>query len=338
MNIFTTLFNFFKEIGHVIIAFVMFIPILVTMGDDDSATREIYVNENATNQYIRDYNNTEIAVHRGGSGLAPQNTLMAFENAVKNRENYSIDYIEFDVQVTEDGKLIIIHDLTYDATSDAAEFFGRENVKVNSLTYEEARQLNMGEKFKLNGEKPYAGLRGKNIPDNLRIPLCEDVIKYIEESFPEKDMKYLIEVKAMFGDGKKATDELYKVIKKYNLEDRIIWSTFDPAISSHMEKNYPEISRSANALEILQFYFYARMDWDFSTASASYEALHLPYGESAVGGIINLGSRQVINYAHKNNVAVQYWTINNPDEAEYLVSNGADCVMTDHPDRISDCR
>ncbi len=331
---FTTILNFFKEIGHVIIAIVMLIPIVATMGEDDSAIREIYINENAANQYIMQYKETEIAVHRGGSGLAPQNTMMAFENAVKNRENYGIDYIEFDVQLTKDGKLVTIHDLTYDNVSDAVEFFGKENIQVSSLTYEEARQLNMGEKFKFHGEKIYAGLRGEDIPENLKIPLCDDVISYIEENCPEKDMKYLIEVKSMGINGRKATDELYKLIKKYNLEERIIWSTFDPTISSHMERNYPEISRSANALEALQFYFYARMNWDFETANASYEVLHVPYGSSAFDGLINIGSRQVINYAHKNNIAVQFWTIDNPQEVEYLARNGADCIMTDYPDMV----
>ncbi len=336
MKALTTLLNFFKEIGHVIIAIVMLIPIVATMAEDDSATREIYINENPSNKYIMQYTETEIAVHRGGSGLAPQNTMMAFENAVKNREVYGIDYIEFDVQLTKDGKLVTIHDLSYDNVSDAVEFFGKENVLVSSLTYEEARQLNMGEKFKFHGEKIYAGLRGDDIPDNLRIPLCDDVISYIEENCGENKMKYLIEVKSMGINGTKATDELYKLIKKYNLEERIIWSTFDPTISSHMERNYPEISRSANALEALQFYFYARMDWDFKTANATYEALHVPYGESAFNGLINIGSRQVINYAHKNNIAVQFWTIDNPEEVAYLAKNGADCVMTDYPDMANE--
>ena len=330
----TTLFNFFKEIGHVIIAIVLLIPFVATMGNDDSATTEIYTNENPTNQYIMQYKETEIAGHRGGSGLAPQNTMMAFENAVKNRETYGIDYIEFDVQITKDGKLVTVHDLTYDNVSDAVEFFGKENIQVSSLTYEEARQLNMGEKFKFYGEKIYKGLRGDDIPDNLRIPLCDDVFSYIEENCPDKGMKYLVEVKSMGTNGHKATDELYKLIKKYNLEDRIIWSTFDPTISSYMEKNYPEISRSANALEALQFYFYARMDWDFKTVNASYEVLHVPYGESALDGLINIGTRQVINYAHKNNIAIQFWTVDNAEDVAYLAKNGADCIMTDYPNMV----
>ena len=335
MKLFTFLRNFIFEFFHVIIAFVFLIPFVATLSEDNSSDWEIYVNESGTNPYITTYGQVDIAAHRGGGGNAPQNTMMAIEMLVNEKENTGADIAEFDVQLTKDGKLVLIHDLTYDNLSDAVEFFGRENIAVSSLTYEEARQLNMGEKFKQNGEKPYKGLRGDAIPDNLRIPLCDDVMKYIEENCTENKFNYLIEVKAIGADSRKATDELYKLIEKYNLRGRVMWSTFDPFLSGYMEKNYPEIPRSANALEAVQFIFYARMDWNFDITGATYEALQVPYGSSALNGFINTGTREFLNYAHKNNIAVQYWTINDENEINYLVNNGADCIITDFPERIS---
>ena len=335
MKLFTFLRNFIYEIFHVIIAFVFLIPFVATLSEDNSSDWEIYVNESGTNPYITEYGQVDIAAHRGGGGNAPQNTMMAIEMLVKEKKNTGADIAEFDVQLTKDGKLVLIHDLTYDNLSDATEFFGRENISVNSLTYEQARQLNMGERFKLNGEKPYKGLRGDAIPDNLRIPLCDDVMKYIEENCTEDKFNYLIEVKAIGSDSRKATDELYKLIEKYNLKGRVMWSTFDPFLSGYMEKNYPEIPRSANALEAVQFILYARMDWNFDVAGATYEALQVPYGSSALNGFINTGTREFLNYAHKNNIAVQYWTINDENEINYLVNNGADCIITDFQERIS---
>lgn len=331
MKIFTTLLSIIKELGHVLIAIVFLIPFVATMGEDNSADHKIYVNENSTNPYITEYGDVDIAGHRGGAGLAPQNTMMAFKNLMENRDALGVDTYEFDVQLTKDGKLVTIHDLTYDTTSDAAELFGKENVAVSSLTYEEARQLNMGEKFKLNGEKPYQGLRGEDIPEDLKIPLCEDVIKYVEENSGERKFNYQIEVKSMGKNGRTATDELYKLIKKYGIEDRVIWSTFDPYISSHMVKNYSEIRRSGNALEAVQFFFYSRMGWDLETAKVSYSALQLPYGSSAVDGLINTGTREILNYAHKYNISITYWTINDENEIRYLANNGADCIITDQP-------
>ncbi len=336
MKIFTFLRNFIYESFHVVMAFIFLIPFVATLSQDNSSDWEIYVNENNTNPYITQYGQVDIAAHRGGGGNAPQNTMMAMEILVSEKQNTGADIAEFDVQLTKDGKLVLIHDLTYDNVSDATEFFGRENISVNSLTYEEARQLNMGECFKQNGEKPYQGLRGDDIPDNLRIPLCEDVIKYIEENSGEDKFKYLIEVKSMGADSRKATDELYKLIEAYSLEGRVMWSTFDPFLSGYMERNYPQIPRSANALEAVQFIFYARMNWDFEVAGATYEALQVPYGSSALDGFINTGTREFLNYAHRNNISVQYWTINDPEEIKALVNNGADCIITDFPQRIEE--
>src|SRR3954463_8833351 len=58
-------------------------------------------------------NETDIVAHRGASGYAPENTLVAFDKAVEMKA----DYIEMDVQRSKDGKLVIIHDLTVDRTT-----------------------------------------------------------------------------------------------------------------------------------------------------------------------------------------------------------------------------
>lgn len=332
MNIAANLLTMVKKVYHVAIVIVMLIPIVLTMGVDDSDKREVYVNENATNQYITDYGDIDLSAHRSGAGIAPQNTLMAFEKVLEESNTLGVNTYEFDVQITKDGKLIIMHNLTYDETSNAVEQFGRENVYANELTYEEAMVLNMGENFEVDGKYPYRGLRGDDIPYNLHVPLCEDIIEYIESHSEGKKYNYIIEIKSEGADGEKAADELHRIITEHNLEDRVIWASFQLDVCDYMKNTYPEISRSASVLEVIQFYAYARMGWDLDTANVSYVALQIPYGESAANGIINLGSRQVINYAHKYNIAVQYWTINNADDVEYLAKNNADCIMSDYPD------
>ena len=182
MKILVFLRNFIYEIFHVIMAVVFLIPFVATLSEDNSADWEIYQSESITNPYITEYGQVDIAAHRGGGGNAPQNTMMAIELLVKEKANTGADIAEFDVQLTKDGKLVLIHDLTYDNLSDATEFFGRENIYVSSLTYEEARQLNMGERFKQNGEKPFKGLRGDDIPENLRVLTVEDALNYTENS------------------------------------------------------------------------------------------------------------------------------------------------------------
>ena len=320
-----------KNVYHAVVAVFMLIPIMLTMGETGDPNIPVETYPEADNPYIVEYLDPDISAHRSGAGNAPQNTLMAFENIIENADTVDVDILEFDVQVTKDGELVLLHDLTLDGTSDAAEAFGRENVFVSSVTLEEAQTLNMGENFKGDGSYPYRGLRGDDIPYNLRMVTCDTVIDYIEANCGDKEYKYVIEIKSIGTDGKKAVDKLYSIITERNIQDRVIWSTFAPDVSTYMVKNYPEISRTADAIEAIQFYFYYRMGWDLQDVKPTYIALQIPYGENAFDNIINLGNREMINYAHENNIALQYWTINNADDIIHLTKNGADCIMTDYP-------
>lgn len=325
----------FKQIYYTVTSVVMLIPILLTMGADDKPGTEVIINENATNAYINEYGNPDISAHRSGAGVAPQNTQMAFEKMLENADEFGVDTFEFDVQLTKDGELILLHDLTFDATSDAVEKYGRTNVLASSLTFEEAYQLNLGENFQLNGEYPYRGLRGDEIPENLRVSKCEDIIDLIEANSNGKKYRYIIEIKSMNFQGYEAADKLYEIVNERDMKDRVIWATFQPDVAAYMKKNYPDMPRSADVIEAIQFYFYSRMDWDLDDANVSYVALQVPYGSSAAN-LINTGTRDFINYAHKYDIAVQYWTINSEEEAEYLIKNGADTIMSDYPDMVWD--
>lgn len=319
-----------KNIFHGVVAALMLIPIMLTMGDAGDPNTPVETYPESTNPYITEHKNPDIAAHRSGAGLAPQNTLMAFENIIEQNDTLGVDTLEFDVQVTKDGELVLLHNLTYDDTSNAVEAFGKKNVYVSSVTLEEAQVLNLGENFEINGEYPYRGLRGDDIPYNLKVVTCDEIIDYIEAN-SNGEYKYCIEIKSIGGNGRRAVDRLYSIITERNLQNRAIWSTFAPDVSAYMKSEYPEISRTADAIEAIQFYFYFRMNWNLQDVSPSYVALQIPYGSSALDNIINLGTREMLNYAHKNNIAVQYWTINSVDEIRLLAENGADCIMTDYP-------
>ena len=320
-----------KNIFHGFVAAAMLIPIMLTMGNAGDPDTPVEAYPESDNPYITEYLDPDISALRSGAGIAPQNTLMAFENIIEQADVLGVDTFEFDVQVTADGELVLNHNLTYDDTTNAVEAFGRENVAVSSITLEEAQVLNLGENFKVNGEYPYRGLRGEDIPYNLRVVTCGEIIDYIEKNSNGKEYNYVIEIKSIGSNGKKAVDELYSVITERNMQNRVIWSTFAPDVSGYMKKNYPEISRTADAIEAVLFYFYFRMDWELSDVSPSYVALQIPYGSSAFDNLINLGTREMINYAHSNNIALQYWTINSEEEVKTLTLNGADCIMTDYP-------
>lgn len=330
----TGIFTLIRSITKILSGIICILPIILTMPFGDLPNTPVIPNENATNSYINEYLDPDISAHRSGAGIAPQNTKMAFETVLNNTETFGVDTFEFDVQITKDGELIIMHDLTYDSTSNAVEYFGHKNVYASELTLEEAKVLNMGENFEIDGKYPYRGLRGDEIPDNLRIATCEEIIDMIEANENGKEYNYIIEIKSRHEDGYRAADKLRDLIIEKDIIDRTIWASSKQEVANYMKSTYPDMPRSADTLEVLEFYLYARMNWDLNEADVSYIALQIPHRTNVLSNLANIGTRKVINYAHKYNIAVQYWTVNDIEDAEYLIKNGADCIMSDYPDMV----
>jgi glycerophosphoryl diester phosphodiesterase len=92
----------------------------------------------------------QFIAHRGGKVTTPENTLAAFHNAV----GLGADVLEFDVQMTVDGHLVVIHDDTVDRTTDGTGLIGE-------MTLEQIRDLDAG-----NGE---------------RVPTFEEVIQFAKD-------------------------------------------------------------------------------------------------------------------------------------------------------------
>ncbi len=72
--------------------------------------------------------------HRGGLAYAPEDTLAAFRNGIEQ----GVDWLEFDVQMTKDGVLVVIHDETVDRTTNGTG-------AVRDLTLEQIRSLDAGQ-------------------------------------------------------------------------------------------------------------------------------------------------------------------------------------------------
>ena len=279
----------------------------------------------ATNQYITKLGDTMISAHRGGRSLFPQGTMMAFEGCV-NSQTFEADIIEFDVQLTADEKLIILHDETLDEVTNATEHFGKTENYATDYTYEEIYNLNFGEYFKgKDGEMPYKGLRGDDIPDNLRVATATDALTYLENN---GEYYYSIEIKSSGESGIRAADILHDILNEMNLIDKTIVASFNKEVILYLEENYPDLTRTAYNIEVLKLYIDSLFDIDRPDGYYDFDVLQVPPDKY----IVNLGTPKLINYAHKNNVAVHYWTINDAERIKFLQSIGADGIITDKPD------
>lgn len=115
--------------------------------------------------------------HRGGAAIRPENTMSAFENAMK----MGVDYIELDVHLSKDGVPVVIHDSGLERTTDGTG-------KVEDKTLEELKKLDCGKWF---SEK----FREEKIPELeevmdlvkdktglvIEIKNCDDLYDGIEE-------------------------------------------------------------------------------------------------------------------------------------------------------------
>ena len=86
---------------------------------------------------------TKIIAHRGFSDIAPENTLIAFQKAIK----VGADYFELDVHQTKDGVLVVIHDKTVDRTSSNGK---KGEIKEKTLSELQKVKVGLSSKF---GEK-----------------------------------------------------------------------------------------------------------------------------------------------------------------------------------------
>ena len=282
-------------------------------------------NYSATNKYITELGETKVAAHRAGRRLFPQGTMMAFEGCV-NAENFDPDIFEFDVRLTADNKLIILHDDTLDEITDAIEYFGKTENYPENYTYDEIYNLNFGEYFKnQNGETPYKGLRGEDIPDNLRVATVIDALSYLEEN---GEYYYSIEIKNSGELGFKAADILYGILSDMTLIDRVIVASFNKDILHYLDENYPELTRTGYNVEVFRLYLDSLFDIERPEGYYKFDVLQVPPDKY----IVNLGTSKLTNYAHKNNIAVQYWTINDAERMTFLQKIGADGLITDIPD------
>lgn len=268
---------------------------------------------------------TLVSAHRAGRYLAPENTLAAFKACFENMDSYSVDILEFDLHLTKDKRLILLHDDTLDRTSDCKDVYGEKKVKPIDKTLDELKVYNMGYNFEINGEYPYRK-EGADLT-YCRIATLEEVLDYVEtqEAILGKKMRYIIEIKNGKKDGYEAADILADIMEKRGMTSRVIVGTFKGEVSRYLDEKHPDIIRSAGIAEVLGFY--ASYALGIPLDNVKYKVLQIPYKDF----VLNFGKKGMIDYAHKYGIAVQYWTINKAKDIEWLSSIGADAIMSDDP-------
>ncbi|MBE6589436.1 MAG: hypothetical protein E7643_04590 [Ruminococcaceae bacterium] len=277
-----------------------------------------------------------IAAHRGGGVSNPENTMLAFREAVKT---YRVDIIESDLYLTSDGYLVYNHDAYIDETCNVNGDISLEEVEalcedeekrhyIKDMTLEELRQYNFGYYFEdENGVRIYrdeTDLEGKG----LQIATVEQLFEEFYESHPE--LLFIVEIKNDGERGFEACKLLYKTLEKYpRYMDRIVVGTFHDEIEEELKTKYPSLYRGAPTGSAASFVITQMLGVNLFD-SGDFACLQIPTSYD-VGITIELDKKTYVDRAHKRNIAVQYWTINDEETMRELIELGCDCIMTDDP-------
>ena len=296
------------------------------------------------NVFIKDKNASRpmLAAHRGGSLNNPENTLKAFKAAVNN---YGNDIIESDIWLTKDEKIVFSHDKSIDRMSDVKLFDNtKEEHLISDYTLDELQNFNMGYGFKnKNNEYPYKDLVSVDQVDRKDVLKANDLqILEVEQLFNEyyvskPDLLFIVEIKNGGEKGYKAANVLDDLLtNKYpNYKNNVVVGTFHDEIAKDLKANHPTILRGASTGEARDFVLTQMFGVNIFN-KADFVCLQIPTSYNLKGIKFTLDKKTFINRAHRRNMAVQYWTINDANEMKHLAKLGCDCIMTDDPELFNE--
>ena len=164
------------------------------------------ITENSDNIKVREVNNLdrhlEIWAHRGCSYAYPENTILSFSKAVELM-NFGLTGIETDIQLTKDGKLVVIHDESIDRTTNG-------HGCVRDYTLDELKRFHII----------------TDNPDHYElIPTIEEVFDLLEEPF-KRGLKLNIELKNSFFSYEGMEEQILRLVDERGVNDNIIYSSF----------------------------------------------------------------------------------------------------------------
>ncbi len=280
-----------------------------------------------------------IAAHRGGGMNNPENTMLAFREAVST---IGVDIIESDLYLTKDGYLVYNHDDYIDETCnvngdislDEVEALCEDETKrhyIKDMTLAELEQYNFGYYFEgKNGQRIYKDT-ANFAEKGLQIATVDKLFAEFYDSNP--DLKFIVEIKNDGEMGYKACEILYNTLKQYpKYMDQIVIGTFHDEIETELKTKYPELLRGAPTGTAAKFVVTQMLKVNILDLS-DFACLQIPTSYD-VGIELNLDKATYIKRAHKRNIAVQYWTINDAEEMRELIELGCDCIMTDDPELL----
>ncbi|UCE10064.1 MAG: glycerophosphodiester phosphodiesterase [Candidatus Thorarchaeota archaeon] len=244
-----------------------------------------------------------IMAHWSNPLAAPQNTLEALRSGVEA----GADVLETDLRLTKDNELVLFHDDNMLQTSGI-------DTTVRDLTLDEFLDTDICSATSYDGGDtfPFSGWGAKGV--SLRDALSE---------FPE--MVFNLDMKDSF---KEVPDILTDLIRELGREQSVIVASYNDAQIDRFRHLMPSVPTSACPSEVSRFVFAVNMRLTRAVArNPQYRVFQVPLDY----GRIKVLDTRFVEAAHKRNIAVHAWTINDRETMEHLLDVGVDGIFTDDP-------
>lgn len=297
------------------------------------------------------YDVFDLEAHRGGRDVRPENTLYSYAYAIE----LGATSIECDMQLTKDGQIVMSHNpiLNSDITRDEnGNYIENNKYDIRLMTVDELKKFDVGVMDPNCGE--YYDLHGKTqFTYDAKIPTLEELMQLIQ-SYGDKNIVLNIETKSYpdpasagyknNADPKKFVEVFNNIVKKYDMEDRVVLQSFDWQTLIEMKKLNPNISTSAlwqeqpswgRDSESLRCYEKKKSPWLGGLDIKDYQGNPVKAAHAIGADIISPYyteiSKQDVDEAHSLGMKVVPWTVNNEKDMNMLLDMGVDGIISDKP-------
>ena len=280
--------------------------------------------------------------HRGARGDLPENTLKSFEYLFEN----NISAYETDIVLSKDHISVINHDfrlnpaLTKDSEGD---WVTNDDIKIYDLTYEQLSKFTIGS---VNKKTKYGRKfdNQKNLPEQ-KIPKLSELLELTSKNLSD-NLVINLEIKSTPIE-KNLTpnpDEMVRLIiddvNRFELDDKIIVSSFDWRILNEIKETYPKISRAYLTSE-KKGKIYDKSPWLNFMPLYDSNVNELPRLIRTLGGRawhpkhIDI-NKDVVRISHEVGLPVNVWTVNEEFEMLRMIDYEVDGIITDYPLRLKE--
>lgn len=297
------------------------------------------------------YDVFDLEAHRGGRDVRPENTLYSYAYAIE----LGATSIECDMQLTKDGQIVMSHNpiLNSDITRDEnGNYIENNKYDIRLMTVDELKKFDVGVMDPNCGE--YYDLHGKTqFTYDAKIPTLEELMQLIQ-SYGDKNIVLNIETKSYpdpasagyknNADPKKFVEVFNNIVKKYDMEDRVVLQSFDWQTLIEMKKLNPNISTSAlwqeqpswgRDSESLRRYEKKKSPWLGGLDIKDYQGNPVKAAHAIGADIISPYyteiPKQDVDEAHSLGMKVVPWTVNNEKDMNMLLDMGVDGIISDKP-------